>query len=333
MSEKNLQKVAVIGGGVSSEHDISYKSGKGIAANLDPALYEAVFIFITREGIWADAEGKSLAETPALSLAKALEIIADCVAVIPAVHGKHGEDGALAALFDLAQVPAVSSPLRAGALAMDKWVTKLMATEMGIGGADDLLLSEKLSTEAIEIFVEEFQWEGPLVVKPVAEGSSFGVEFVESKDNLAGAISSAFKFDDRVIIEEFVGGREVDISVFRTASGNLRISAPLEIHRDKIFGFDDKYHGEPAFTVPAELTDEQNIRIREIAESMYTILGCSGVARVDCFIREDGEIILNEVNTMPGMTEFSQVPRMYAVEGLSYTDLLTELIAATLKKH
>ncbi|MBX3311363.1 MAG: D-alanine--D-alanine ligase [Microbacteriaceae bacterium] len=333
MSEKNLQKIAVIGGGVSSEHDISYKSGKGIAANLDPELFESVFLYITREGIWADDTGKELAPTPSLSLAKALEIIAECAAVIPAVHGRHGEDGALAALFELAQIPAVSSPLRAGSLAMDKWVTKLMAAEMGIGGADDLLLSEKLSPETIDIFVEEFEWEGPVVVKPVAEGSSFGVVFVESKADLAEAISSAFQFDDRVIIEEFVGGREVDISVFRDSDGNLRISAPLEIHRDKIFGFDDKYHGEPNFTVPAILTDEQHQRIREIAESMYTILGCIGVARVDCFIREDGEVILNEVNTMPGMTEFSQVPRMYAIEGLSYTDLLTELIAATLEKH
>src|SRR5690606_16428868 len=145
----------------------------------------SIFLFITRKGIWADSEGNLLGNTPALSLAKALEIVSECDVVIPAVHGMHGEDGALAALFDLAGVPAVSSPLRAGALAMDKWVTKLMTAKLGIGRAEDLLISEKLSSEDIDSFVIEFEWEGPVVVKPVAEGSSFGVQFVESKDRLA----------------------------------------------------------------------------------------------------------------------------------------------------
>jgi D-alanine-D-alanine ligase len=233
------------------------------------------------------------------------------------VHGPHGEDGTLAALCDLAGLPYVGSPLGASALAMDKWATKLVAAALGIATSAGRLVTASTA--------EAFPWIGPVVVKPVAAGSSLGVSLVDEPAELRPALDAAFALDSRVLVEEVVVGREIDVAVLRRPDGTLLVPPPLEILGDGIFDFDAKYGGQADFRIPAPLTETETKALEDTATAMYDALGCSGVARVDFFLTEDGPI-LNEVNTIPGMTEHSQVPRMFAATGLAYPDLLDQLV-------
>ena len=306
-------KVAVIGGGQNCEHEVSLASAASVAATLDPAAYDVVRLTIDREGEWLDDHGG------AVGLAGAVMTLQACDVVLPVVHGPRGEDGTLAALCELAGVPYVGSGVRAGALAMDKWTTKLIAEAMGIGTASGVLVT---SSDAVG-------WEGPVVVKPVAAGSSFGVSLVHTADELQPALAQALAIDDRVLVEELVAGREIDLAVFRGPDGGLVVGPALEVVVDELFDAASKYDGSAVFRLPAELDDVQLKELEDAALTMYEALGCAGVARIDFFLTEAGPV-LNEVNTMPGMTEYSQVPKMFAAVGLSYPELLDLLVRGAL---
>jgi D-alanine-D-alanine ligase len=237
--------------------------------------------------------------------------------VLPVVHGPRGEDGTLAALCDLAALPYVGSGLGAGALAMDKWATKLVAADLGIATAPGVLLARAAA--------DTIRWTHPVVVKPVAAGSSQGVSLVRTPAQLAPALEAALALDRRILVEDLVVGREVDVAVLGRPDGSRRVSPTLEIVTDGIFDFDTKYGGEADFRLPAELCEVERKAIEEAAVAMYDALGCSGVARVDFFMTDAGPV-LNEVNTMPGMTEQSQVPKMFAAAGLPYAGLLDTLV-------
>jgi D-alanine-D-alanine ligase len=235
---------------------------------------------------------------------------------MPLLHGPHGEDGTLAALCELAGLPCVGSPLRAGALAMDKHATKLVAESVGVRTARGRLVTP----------ADPVVFDGPVVVKPVAAGSSFGVALVENEEDLEPALRMAFALDDRVLLEEVVAGREIDIAVLDDPDHRPRTGSPLEIVVHKgLFDTATKYDGSAEFVVPAPLTDTEAKALTDAALRVYDALGCRGLARVDFFLTADGPV-LNEVNTMPGMTATSQVPTMFAAEGISYPELLDRLI-------
>jgi len=303
-------RVAIIGGGQNTEHDVSLASAAAVLAAIDPARFVAVPLTIERDGRWTH-EGERI------SLSAAIAVLQSCDVAFPVLHGPRGEDGTVAALLDLAGVPYVGSGVRAGALAMDKWTTKLVAQAVGVATAHGVLVRPADPPVALET---------PLVVKPVASGSSFGVSLVEDPALLADAVAEAFTHDDRVLVEQRVVGREVDIAVLARPDGSRVVGAPLEIVvAAGLFDLDTKYDGSADFRVPAELTAEIRHELERAAVTMFDALGCAGVARVDFFVTESG-IVLNEVNTMPGMTGLSQVPRMFAAAGTPYPELIGTLI-------
>lgn len=315
--------VVVIGGGQSIEHDVSLATAAAVAAGLDRTRYDVTALTIGLDGRWRDQHGQLLRG----GIAEALALIAAADVVFPAVHGPPGEDGALAGLCELAAVPYVGSGVRAGALAMDKWATKLVAAELGIRTARGVVVtatSAASTTASLTL---------PLVVKPVAGGSSHGVSRVGRRDELPGALRTALALDQRALVEELVAGREVDIAVLELADGRRLVGPPLEIvvEAGALFDTGRKYDGSADFRVPADVSTAQCARLATAALALFEALGCAGVARFDFFVDAE-DLVLNEVNTMPGLTEASQVPKMFAAVGLPYGHLLDELVRAGLAR-
>jgi len=312
------RRVVVIGGGESAEHDVSLATAAAVAEALRSGGFDVEEVTIGRDGTWRRGQ-EALGSGVLGSVAGALGVIGRADAVFPAVHGPSGEDGTLAALCALTHTPMVGSGLRAGAVGMDKWTTKLVAEAAGIRTAPGRLVT------AAEIAGIEFRTE--VVVKPASAGSSFGVALARDASQLRDALACAARFDDRILIEDVVMGREVDVAVLREADGRRWAAPPLEIHADGLFDTRSKYDGSARFSVPAELDDGDRVALTESALRMFDALGCAGVARIDFFLT-DGGPVLNEVNTIPGMTAESQVPRMFAAAGLSYEQLVARLVDA-----
>jgi D-alanine-D-alanine ligase len=311
-------RVAVIGGGASCEHDVSLASAASVAAGLDPAAYDVVRLTIDPHGTWLDGGGRPVGLTGAACLLRR------CDVMFPVVHGPHGEDGTLAALGDLAGLPVVGSGVRAGALAMDKWTTKLVAEAVGVATAPGVLVTPRTR--------QGHTWTRPVVVKPVSAGSSHGVTLVDAGAGFEAALDAAFALDDRVLVEEVVAGREIDVAVLGRRDGSHLVAPTLEIVTTSpggIFGYQEKYGGGATFRIPAPLDVADTKTLEQAAVAVYDALGCAGVARVDFFWTERGPV-LNEVNTMPGFTEQSQVPKMFAAAGLTYPALLDLLVRDTL---
>jgi D-alanine-D-alanine ligase len=304
-------RVAVIGGGRNCEHDVSLASAAAVAAALDPTAYDVVPLTIGRDGTWRDRGRRPI------GLSGAAQVLRGCDVVFPLVHGPRGEDGSLAALCELTDLPYVGSGVGAGALAMDKWATKLVAAAVGIATAPGVLLTAEQATT--------LRWTHPIVVKPDRAGSSLGVSLVPCPDRLPPALDAALALSDRILVEDVVDGREIDVAVLRRTDGELVVSPALEIVTEGIFDYDEKYGGGAVFQVPARLDEIDAKALADAALAAYDALGCSGVARVDFFLTAAGPV-LNEVNTTPGFTEHSQVPRMFAAAGISYPELLDELI-------
>jgi len=307
-----MTRVCVIGGGANGEHAVSLESASAAAAAL-AARHDVVRLTIDRTGFWRDGEGRPL------GLAGAVQVITSCDVVLPLLHGRHGEDGTLAALCDLADVRWVGSPVGAAAVAMDKWATKLVAEDVGVRTARGALLTRG----------SRYFFDGPCVVKPVTAGSSLGVTLVTRPEQLPRALAEAFEHDDRVLVEERVVGREIDVAVLARGDGRRMVAPPLEICADGIFDYETKYDGSARFVVPAAITERGRAALEDAALRVYDALGCDGVVRVDFFLTESGPV-LNEVNTTPGFTEHSQVPRMFAAAGVSYADLLDLLVGDAL---
>lgn len=309
-------RVAVIGGGQNCEHDVSLASAAAAAAALDPARYEVVALTIGVDGGWRDGRDRPV------GLAAAVEALRGCDVALPLVHGTRGEDGTLAALFDLAGVPYVGSGLTAGAVAMDKWMTKLVARAIGIATAPGVLLTTATAGK--------YAWTHPVVVKPVSAGSSQGVTLVDRPERLAAALGAALALDRRVLVEDVVEGREVDLAVLARPDGTRVVAPALEIVvAAGLFDYATKYDGSAVFRVPAPLDEADRKALEHAALATYDALGCRGVARVDFFLTADGPV-LNEVNTTPGFTGQSQVPRMFAAAGISYPELLDTLVSDAL---
>ncbi|MER7541917.1 D-alanine--D-alanine ligase [Spirillospora sp. NPDC127506] len=311
------RRVVVIGGGESAEHDVSLATAAAVAEALRGGGFDVVELTIDRDGTWRRG-AEALGAPGTGSLAAALGVIGADV-VFPALHGPSGEDGTIAALCALAHTPMVGSGLRAGALGIDKWATKLVAEAVGIRTAPGRLVA------AADIADVDFR--ASAVVKPVSAGSSFGVALARDASELRDALRCAARFDDRILVEDVVRGREIDVAVLREADGRRWASPPLEIHADGLFDTRSKYDGSARFSVPADLGDTDRAALTGAALRMFDALGCAGVARIDFFLTERGPV-LNEVNTMPGMTAESQVPRMFAAAGLRYEQLVARLVDA-----
>lgn len=317
-----VPRVVVVGGGTSSEHAVSLASAAGIAGALDPERFDVVPLTIRPDGSWADAAGR---DVPG-DLAGAIAVLERADVVVPALHGPRGEDGTLAALLDLVGVPYVGSGLAAGALAMSKHRTKLAAEAAGVASVPALLVREPGDPRLADL-------EPPLVVKPDRGGSSHGVSLVTDAARLADAVRSALALGEEALVESAVAGREIDVAVLEHPDGELFCLPPLEIvvPAGELFDAEAKYGRDPDFRVPAEVDAGLRERLEEAAVATFRAVGARGLARVDFFV-VDGAVLLNEVNTFPGFTERSQVPRMAAAAGIGYPALIELLVETALAR-
>ena len=316
------RRIVVIGGGENAEHDVSLATATAVAEALRSSGFDVDELTIDRDGMWR--RGATAFGAQAIgSLAAALRVIDRADVVYPAVHGPSGEDGTLAALCALTHTPMVGSGVRAGALGMDKWATKLVAEAVGIRTTPGRLVAAEYAE------IAHIEFETDVVVKPASAGSSFGVALARDASQLRDALRAAARFDDRILIEDVVPGREIDVAVLREADGCRWAAPPLEIGINGLFDTRSKYDGSARFVVPADIDSADRAAVTGAALRMFDALGCAGVTRIDFFLTEDGPI-LNEVNTMPGMTAESQVPRMFAAAGLPYEQLVARLIDAAI---
>jgi D-alanine-D-alanine ligase len=343
-------RLAVLFGGRSGEHDVSCKSAASILTNLDRRRYDIVPVRIGRDGVWASApsvpELDTIDEalewqragfplsgdtTPASSVLATMRELQRCDVAFPALHGPYGEDGRLQALLDGFGIPFVGNGIAASALSMDKEYTKKIAASIGLevagavvlrGGEHEVTAAERASLGL------------PVFVKPSREGSSIGVSRVDDWAELPGAVDAARKSDDKVLVEAAITGREIDIGVLERPGGALEVSPPMEILTSDAYTFFDytaKY-GDPTtvLDVPASVDPAVTEALGHDAVRLFQALDCSGLLRVDFFLREDGSRVVNEVNTFPGFTSASQYPRMWQAAGLGYGALLDVLIDTAL---
>jgi D-alanine-D-alanine ligase len=305
-------KVAVLRGGRSSEHDVSLRSGDSVARGLEAAGYEPLRVTISREGRWTH-ESAGVRLEPGGGLL-------GCDAVFPALHGPFGEDGSVQGLLEWLDVPYVGSDVLASAICIDKLTLKRLFAQAGIPQVEFVAAGEDGWRErCAELGL-------PLWVKPSRLGSSVGISKVESLGaELDEAVELASSHDPRVIVEAPAAGREVECSVL----GNelLETSLPGEIVADADwYDFEAKYgEGGMELAVPAPIADQQLSRIRRLAAEIFALAGCSGLARCDFFVEPGGEVLVNEINTMPGFTETSVYAKLFEASGIPYPALCERL--------
>jgi D-alanine-D-alanine ligase len=312
-------RVAVLSGGRSSEHEISLRSGEAVARGLEEAGHEVLRITIGRQGIWSH-EGAELSLVPGDG-----PLGADVV--FPALHGPFGEDGSIQGLLEWLDVPYVGSDVLASAICMDKVTTKRILAQQGLPQVEFVCVGEEGWRERCETM------DRPLWVKPSRLGSSVGISRVESPDELDAAIEQARRHDPRVIVEASAHGREVECALL----GNEQVEASLPgevIAHGEWYDYEQKYtEGGMELVIPASIPDAQASRVRELATATFRLTGCAGLARCDFFVEPDGEVLVNEINTMPGFTDLSVYARLWEASGLAYPDLCDRLIQLAFERH
>ena len=337
-------------GGRSGEHEVSLRSAASIFRYLDRNKYFPVPVGISKTGDWFFQTFESCGG-PSLPLEQAEENRVTLVPgrgffvkgaqlrldfIFPVLHGTFGEDGTLQGLLDLMDIPYAGPGVLASALGMDKEKAKFIWHYSGLPVVPSVCLSKtEYAGNPASALAAADKLSLPLFVKPVCAGSSVGIAKVKSAGDLHAALSSAFEFDTRVLIEKAVSAREIECSV--VGSGEIRVFPPGEvIPRHEFYDYSAKYTDPDGaeFKVPARLTAEESARIREIAAKAYQVLDMSGMARIDFFIeKHTGEIFINEINTIPGFTDISMFPRMCEAAGLLYPELLDRLIELGFERH
>jgi D-alanine-D-alanine ligase len=341
VSSRRHVRVAVLAGGRSSEHEISLASARSVVAALDPERYEVAEIAIGRDGRWAlEAGGPKALETPAEeSVAETLpvpansgtlETIETIDVVLPILHGPFGEDGTVQGLLELADVPYVGAGVAASALAMDKDLFKKVMRDSGIPVAAHHAI--RLG-DAIE---NPFGY--PVFVKPARLGSSVGITKVHDEEELEPAVELAFRHDEKVLVEEFVVGTEVEVGVLgnRVPPPVASLPGQIDTLEHEWYDYASKYDegGMELIVPPPDLPQETIELVQRRAVESFIASECEGLARVDFFVRDsDGEVVLNELNTMPGFTATSVWARLFEASGLSYADALDRLIELALERH
>ena len=334
------QRVAVIFGGRSGDHEVSLRSARSVIGALDRERWEVAPIGVTRAGEWlsvaeteealaegADAlhEGGTL-----LTSGRALAELGACDVAFPLVHGTYGEDGCLQGLLELADVPYAGAGVAASGVGMDKALQKALFAEAGIPVARYVVLRRwEIAREPEEAhrFVED-EVGYPCFVKPANGGSSIGITRVASREDLGRAFAAALPHDEKVLVEQAVAGREVECSVLgNEAPEAAAVVGEIEPDRE-FYDYDSKYADDSrtALHVPARIEAEATERVRELAVRMFLAMGCEGYARVDFFVGADGSATGSEVNTIPGFTSISMFPRLWEASGLAYADLLTRIL-------
>ncbi len=343
----NKLRIGVLFGGRSAEHDVSVLSATNVMNALDPEKYDAVPIFVTREGQWflsayeggvlsKPSSGTELCLVPggqgrlvAIPANGAAHALPKIDIIFPVLHGLHGEDGAVQGLAEVACLPLAGCSILGSANALDKDIAKRLFNEAGIPAARSITIYHGAAPTFDEV---ERALGLPAFIKPARQGSSVGVSKVSTKADYEAALSEGFRHDSKLLAEEFVHGREVECAVLEDDKGVLFVSRTGEIIPAESHGFytyDAKYIDKDgaALKVPAELPKEVEDEIRAVAARAFRALGCDGMARADFFVTSDMRILVNELNTIPGFTDISMYSKVMAASGVSYPEIIDRLVA------
>ncbi|MDQ0946710.1 D-alanine--(R)-lactate ligase [Streptomyces phaeochromogenes] len=337
-------KVGIIFGGRSEEHRVSVKSAREVARNLDLEKYEPFYIGITRNGAWKLCDGpdaewengncRSVVLSPdsdvhgLLILEQGRYGTIRLDVVLPVLHGTLGEGGAMQGLLELSGIPYIGCDVQSSALCMDKSLAYVVARSAGIA-------TPNFWTVTADETSDPAQFTYPVFVKPARSGSSFGVTKVSRGEELPSAVETARQYDSKVLIEEAVVGSEIGCAIL----GNESDLVAGEVDRIALSHGFFRIHQEDApetgsensvAIVPADIPEDSRLLVQETAKAVYRALGCSGLSRVDMFLKEDGEVVLNEVNTFPGMTSYSRYPRMMAAAGLTLSEVIDRTVSLAL---
>jgi D-alanine---(R)-lactate ligase len=337
-------KVGIMFGGCSEEHPVSVKSAQEVARNLDTEKYEPFWIGITRDGAWRLCDGpgedwdggscrpavlspdRSVHGLAVLEDGKYEVISLDVV--LPVLHGRLGEDGAMQGLLELSGIPYAGCDVQSSALCMDKSLAYIVARSAGIATPNfwTVAAGENIDAGALAY---------PVFVKPARSGSSFGVTRVSREEEMPGAMETARQYDSKVLVEEAVAGSEVGCAIL----GNDPDLIAGEVDRIALSHGFFRIHQESApesgsenstQVVPADIPAGSRSLVQETAKAVYRALGCRGLSRVDMFLKEDGTVVLNEVNTLPGLTSYSRYPRMMAAAGLPLAEVIDRMVSLAL---
>ncbi len=354
MTNNKKINVGILFGGKSAEHEVSLQSAKNVIEAINRDKYNPILIGIDKKGEWMLSEGENFILNDDDPSRIHLNQASDRVAIIPEshgvitdlsnpsfkeqvdvvfpiLHGPLGEDGTIQGLLKLAGIPFVGAGVLGSAVGMDKDIMKRLLKDAGIPIGKYMTFKDY---EALPSFQEIKDYLGkPLFVKPANMGSSVGVSKVGHEKEWKKAIQFAFRYDRKVVVEEFIDGREIECAVL--GNNNPKASLPGEvIAQHDFYSYDAKYIDESGaiLVAPAELDGETVKKVQDLAVRTFKTLECEGLGRVDVFLKPSGEIIVNEINTIPGFTKISMYPRLWGVTGISYTDLIDQLIQLAMER-
>ena len=344
-------QIGLLFGGQSAEHEVSVVSARAIYAATDKARYDVSLIRIGKDGSWAllqpaadggwpaDDAGRSVILVPQRSKAALVaaaaqgETLVTLDVVFPALHGPNGEDGTVQGLLQMYGIAYVGAGVLGSAIGMDKDVMKRLLLQAGLPTAQGLVVRKgETAADTYDLCIEALGL--PLFVKPANTGSSVGISKVTGRDCFEAALALAFKYDHKVVVEEFIEGREIECAVVGT--NNPRVSVPGEIvTTHEFYSYQAKYQDEAATSllIPADISYATASRLEALAIRAYQALCCAGMARVDFFLDAAERLWINEINTIPGFTGHSMFPLLWAHSGVSFTDLVDELVSDALERH
>ncbi|HEY8777527.1 MAG TPA: D-alanine--D-alanine ligase family protein [Gaiellaceae bacterium] len=320
-------RVAILAGGRSSEHEISLASARSVLESLDPAEYDVVTVSIGRDGRWELGTGDgSVAETLPVPAANAPATLGAVDIVLPILHGPFGEDGTVQGLLELAGVPYVGAGVAASALCMDKDLFKKVLRDSGVPVARHVALREG---DAVE---NPFGY--PCFVKPARLGSSVGITKAHDAAELREAVALAFRHDDKILIEEFLDGIEVEVGVLGNRDPVASVPGQIVPLGHEWYDYASKYdEGGMELVIPPDLPEEVLEQVQRAAVESFRVTECEGMARVDCFVVGGSRVVVNELNTIPGFTSTSVYAKLFAASGIPYETLLRRLIELAVERH
>ena len=347
----NKLNVCVLFGGMSPEHEVSLRSAESVLNNMDAEKYNIFPVGITKDGQWVLFGGTDYAKLPggtwlgelsnrnvAISPVRGQGLLifgengvtAQPIDVVfPVLHGENGEDGAMQGLLQLAGIPYVGPHVSASAVSMDKTLTKLVADKAGVTQAAWHLVRRADLAVRLEQTLDtlEARFPYPMFVKPSGTGSSVGVSKAPNREALITALQAAAVYDDKVLVEEFIRGREVEVAVMGNESPMASVCGEIDSGAD-FYDYEAKYVTDTSTAyIPARISEETEQRVREAAVKIYSAIGCQGLSRVDFFVTFDDErVIFNEINTLPGFTSISMYPKLFDASGIPYAQLIDELL-------
>ena len=345
------RSVCILFGGISPEHAVSLRSAESVLNNIDHDKYEVLPVGITREGQWIFFGGKDYSLLPqgtwmehpdnrkaaispvrgqGLLIFEGSSVTAQPIDVVfPVLHGENGEDGAMQGLMQMAGIPYVGPHVASSAVAMDKTLTKLVVDHAGVPQAAwQLVRSQELADSMPAIIASlEQRFRYPMFVKPAGTGSSVGVSKAADRAALGAALVNAAKFDKKILVEEFIHGREIEVAVLGNDNPVASICGEIDSGAD-FYDYDAKYITDTSTAyIPARIPEGVQQTVRELAVKVYSAIGCQGLSRVDFFVTYEGNrVVFNEINTLPGFTSISMYPKLFAASGIPYSQLIDRLL-------